>query len=138
MFTEPKSGWTNLQLGCFESRASYLTDIPMDCLDAFIYALENNKPITIFFDAEGWDFHLISSYYGSYIISNENDESDLCLINGSFKELARELVEDIEKYLDGWINWEWFSLDEEDEFNERKEELNNKLLILKGLIEKTL
>jgi hypothetical protein len=137
MFTEPKHGWTNLQLGCFESRASYLTDIPMDCLDGFIYALSTNNPITIFFDAEGWDFHLVSSYYESYIISNENDESDLYLIEGSFKELAKELIGDIEKYFDSWLHWEYFDLDEEDELKERKEKLNNKLLILKGLVEKT-
>lgn len=133
MFTKPKHGWTNLQLGCFESRASYLTDIPMDCLNAFIYALSNNKPITIYFDAEGWDFHLVSSYYESYIISNKNEESDLYLIEGSFRELAKELVKDIEKYLEDWIYWECYK-DNEDEFKDRKSELNKKLLELKKLI----
>lgn len=137
MFTEPKHGWTDLKLGCFESRASYLTDIPIDCLDVFIYALQSNSPATIYFDAEGWDFHLISSYYESYIISNKNEKSDLYLIKGSFKELAKELIEDIEKYFDGWINWECYKSDNEDELKERRELLNSKLKSLKILIDKS-
>ena len=52
MLTKPKHGWTNLQIGDFTERVSYLTDISNDCLDAFIYALHTGNPAVIFFDAE--------------------------------------------------------------------------------------
>lgn len=131
MFTKPEHGWTNLQLGNFSERASYLTDIPIDCLDAFIYALENNSPIAIYFDAEGWDYHLVSSYYESYIIISK-DGFDLMGIEGNFKDLAKELVNDIEIYFEDWVCWE-FSFSK-DEFEERANIINDKLLILKSLI----
>jgi len=53
MLAKPEHGWVNVQLEGFSERASYMTDIPNDCLDAFIYALQNNSPTVIFFDAEG-------------------------------------------------------------------------------------
>jgi len=131
MFTKPEHGWTNLQLGNFSDRASYLTDIPIDCLDAFIYSLENNSPIAIYFDAEGWDYHLVSSYYESYIVVSK-DKTDLFLIDGNIRDLAKELINDIEMYFDDWVNWEHPF--DKNEFIERKNIINDKLTILKSLI----
>jgi hypothetical protein len=132
MFTKPKHGWTNLQFKDFSERASYLTDIPIECLDAFIYSLQNNSPVTIYFDAEGWDYYLVSFYYKSYIVINK-EQPKLIIIDKDHKKLAKELTEDIEKYLDGWVYWECYK-DDEDEFKERRIELNRKLLELKELI----
>lgn len=52
MLTIPKAGWTNVEIGKFKGRASYLTDIPFECLDAFTFALTYNMPMSIWFDAE--------------------------------------------------------------------------------------
>jgi len=116
MFTIPKHGWTNLQIGDFTERASYLTDIPNDCLDAFTYALKNNKPVVVFFDAEGWDFHLIASYYQSYIIIDK-DDTKVYVIEKNIKELAKELYNDINNNFDGWLNWDFYDTVEEREEN---------------------
>jgi hypothetical protein len=134
MFTKPEHGWTNLQLGDFSERASYLMDIPNDCLDAFIYAIQNHVPAAVYFDAEGWDFHLISSYYQTYIILDK-DNVKTFLIDKSFNELAKELIDDIESYFNEWINWECYR-DEDDNvyINDRKNTLDEKLSILKSLI----
>jgi len=119
MFTIPKHGWTNLQIGDFSERASYLTDIPNDCLDAFTYALQNNKPTVIFFDAEGWDFHLVATYYESYIILDK-DDTKVYTIKKTILELARELYEDINNNLNDWLNW-----DMDDTVGEREENKRN-------------
>ena len=107
MFTIPRNGWTNLNFDKISLRASYLTDIPNDCLDAFIYALKTNNPAIIFFDAEGYDFHLISSYYRSYIIVDKEDNNvDTYVIEKGIIELAKELVNDIQRGYDDWLNWD--------------------------------
>ena len=118
MLTKPKAGWTILQIGDFMERASYLTDIPNDCLDAFIHALQNNTPAVIFFDAEGWDFHLIASYYQSYVIVDK-EEATVYLIEKNIKELAKELYNDINNNFDDWLNWDFYNSVEEREENKR-------------------
>jgi hypothetical protein len=135
MFSKPKHGWTNLELGDFSERASYLTDIPNDCLDAFIYAMKNNVPATIFFDAEGWDFHLVSSYYQTYIILDKENVKTF-VVDKDFKKIAKELINNIESYFDEWVNWEWYEGEDEIYINDRKKSLREKLLILKSLVEK--
>ena len=118
MFTTPIHGWTHLQLENFSERASYLTDVPNDCLDAFIYALQTNNPAVVYFDAEGFDYHLISSFYRSYIVMDrENNDVDTYIIEKGIIELAKELVSDIEKDFDDWLNWECYDDGEYAEVN---------------------
>lgn len=133
MFTTPEHGWTNLQLGDFSQRASYLTDIPNDCLDAFIHALQNNVPAIVYFNAEGWDFYLVSSYYQTYIIL-DIDNVKTFVIDKNKNNLAKELINDIEKYLEEWVNWECYDDKEETEIEKRRNELKEKLSILKSLL----
>ena len=129
MFTIPKHGWVNLQINDLSKRASYLTDIPNDCLDAFIYALQNNAPTVVFFDAEGWDFHLVTSYYQSYIIVDK-DDTKLYVIEKNILELARELYEDINNNLNDWLNWDMKEDETKEERRENKERLLTKLSLL--------
>lgn len=126
MLTKPKHGWTNLQIGDFTERASYLTDIPNDCLDAFIHALQNNSPAVIFFDAEGWEFHLVASYYQSYIVVDKSD-TKVYVIEKNIKELAKELYEDINNNFDDWLSWDIYEDDTDEERKEKKEKLMIKL-----------
>jgi len=118
MFTKPQDGWTHLNFENFSERASYLTDVPNDCLDAFIYALQTNNPAVVYFDAEGYDYHLISSYYRSYIIRDKEDNKvNIHVIEKGIIELAKELVSDIEKDFDDWLNWECYDDGEYAEVN---------------------
>jgi len=118
MLTTPQDGWTYLQLENFSEHASYLTDVPNDCLDAFIYALRTNNPAIVYFDAEGFDFHLVSSYYRSYIIRDREDNSvDTYVIEKDIIELAKELVNDIQRDFDDWLNWESYDDGEYAEVN---------------------
>jgi len=106
MLSKPKYGWTEFKLGDFKSRASYLTNIPQDCIDAFIYGLKNHKPITIFFDAEGYEFYLVSDYYSSYIILDD-EETTVYYINKGIKEIAKKFVHDIERNYEAWQLWDF-------------------------------
>ena len=36
MFSKPKAGWVDINIGNYEISASYLTDIPMDFLNSLI------------------------------------------------------------------------------------------------------
>jgi len=124
MLTKPEDGWVNVQLEGFSERASYMTDIPNDCLDAFIYALQNNLPTVIFFDAEGWDFNLVASWYQSYVILDK-DNVKVFEIKKDLFELANELYEDINNNLNDWLNWDY--VDDEEELKEYREKLITKL-----------
>jgi len=109
MLTKPLHGWTNISVDNFSERASYLTDIPNDCLDAFIYALKTNNPAVVFFDAEGYEFHLVSSYYRSYVIIDKEDNTvETYTIDKNIIKLAKELIDDIENYFEEWLNWEYY------------------------------
>jgi len=126
MLTKPVHGWTHLQFKNFSERASYLTDIPNDCLDAFIHALQTNNPAIVYFDAEGFDYHLISSFYRSYIIRDkEGNKVDIYVIEKDILELAKELIDDIQKDFDAWLNWESYDDGEYVEVN--KEVFKEKL-----------
>ena len=130
MLTKPVHGWTHLQFKNFSERASYLTDIPNDCLDAFIHALQTNNPAIVYFDAEGFDYHLISSFYRSYIIRDKEDNKvDIYVIEKDILELAKELIDDIQKDFDAWLNWESYDDGEyievnRDVFKEKLSRLN--------------
>jgi len=126
MFTKPEHGWINLQIEDFSERASYMTDIPNECLDAFIYALQNNTPAVVFFDAEGYEFHLVASYYGSYIIVDK-DNAKLYTVSKNIYALAKELYDDIKNNLDEWTNWYLDEVDTEEERIKYREGLETKL-----------
>jgi len=137
MLGEPKYGWTNIKIGGkdgFHGGASYLDNVPVICLNAFIGSFENGTPASIEFDAEGWSFILTATSFGAYVIVHKDkDPSILYFENTDRIKLAKELVEDIEKYMDSWILWNPSS-DEEDESLEQKQTIEKKLERLKILI----
>lgn len=134
MFTKPKNGWTSLKLGNFEDRASYMTDVPNDCLDAFIQALEYYDPCTIYFDAEGWDYFLIIHHSQSYIVHCKNETPEVFVIDLTNEQLAQKLIDNIELYLDEWAGW--LCYDDNIDLEANKTDLLNKISILKNLIKK--
>ncbi|MBQ3421517.1 MAG: hypothetical protein IJH34_07570, partial [Romboutsia sp.] len=106
MLSIPKYGWTNVTIEEFEGVASYLTDVPIDCLISFINALENNDiPASIFFDEEGSYFTVVSRMYETYIIVEREEQPELITINKSTISLAKELIYDIESNLEEWVLW---------------------------------
>lgn len=140
MLSKPYAGWTNVAIGEFKGNASYLTDVPMDCLIAFINALEYYIPASVFFDEEGSEFTLVVGFNGVYVIS-EREETRLISVDRRFLDIARELVKDIEDNLEDWVLWDidcYYSEEDDEEYktflDERRSILTERLSKLKELI----
>ncbi|MEG1564711.1 MAG: hypothetical protein RR365_13440 [Bacteroides sp.] len=139
MLIEPKYGWVTVSIGNWMDRASYLTDVPIDALDAFISSYNRWQPATIKFDAEGWEYIVVIDDYETYIIDyfhdgNLYDKPVLTTVKISKGELAKELVNDIQSHFDEWVNW--CSNDSgTEELPKYEQTLRDKLKTLKDLID---
>lgn len=137
MFSKPEYGWTNFELGGFKGRCSYLTDVPVDCLDAFIGLLKDNISASVFFDEEGSDFTLEVSKDEVYIIVDRDSVSKVAL-SISYIPVIQEFIKDMETYLNDWAIWNivdnWDGSYESKEFKDSKANLEVKLKELKKLL----
>lgn len=136
MLSKPKYGWTDITLGDFTGRGSYLTDIPIDLLNAFINALRDFIPASVFFNEEGSEFTLVSHYDGTYIIVEREDKPELISVDIRFIELIKEVINDIESDIKGWADWMCYCDLTVEELAERENLLKIKIEELKNLLEK--
>lgn len=101
MISNPKNGWCDFNLGDFHGTPSYLTNVPIDLLIAFKEYLYLGAGIC-WFDEEGAEFTLVMTPYSLFIIEEKDkpvlhDFSDM-----NIKELALEVVTDVESNIDKW------------------------------------
>lgn len=134
MLSIPKHGWVNLSIGDWEDRASYLTDVPNDLLDALIEKLNNWKPVCVSFDAEGWEYILVIDSFTVHVIESE-DEHKLYSFDISAKELAEEVYKDISENLNAWSWWD-YATDTEEQRLKEEENLKKKLKALRKALDK--
>lgn len=107
MLSIPKAGWARVSIGDFSSRASYIRDVPVECLKAMISSYENNLPAVMKFDAEGWEYIVVVDDFKTHIISDDCEEGyAFSTIEIKKDDLARELVDDIKLHLNGWAIWD--------------------------------
>ena len=133
MISNPKYGWCNFDLKVFHGTPSYLTDVPVDLLNAFIQYHTTGTGIA-WFDEEGTEFTLVITPYSLFIIEEKNEPvlHDFSEIN--IDNLEKELIEDIEKDLIGWS--EFVTNDDREEVIIHRDEIRNKIAILKELTSK--
>ena len=140
MLENPSCGWVKIHLGDFCDRASYLTDVIYDILEALIHVLNRKGSASVYFDAEGWEWYIVFTWYETFIIdypyrTNEeyinsvDDNPELTVIDMHIEDIAKEVIKDFEKDYDEWIHWL-----PEDESEERTKELNKMIDKLKKLI----
>ena len=101
-----ESGWCTVVLGDFSSRASCLTDVPLDCIEAAIHAIEFHMPFCVRFDAEGWDFYVVSDVCNTYVIVEKNDT--IFYSCGSVigkDDIALQIYKDISEDFDKWVDF---------------------------------
>lgn len=130
MISNPKYGWCDFDLKSFHGSPSYLTDIPVDLLNAFIQYHTTGTGMA-WFDEEGTEFTLVITPYSLFVIE-EKDEPvlhDFSEIN--IGNLEKELIEDIEKDLTGWS--EFITDDDREEVITHRDEIRNKIAMLKEL-----
>lgn len=106
MLSTPKAGWCELKIGNFKGTPSYLTDVPVDLLTAFIHYYKKGIG-TAFFDEEGSEFNLLLSNYSAYIIyvDHENKTTLYEFPDVDIDNLAKELISDIKSNVDSWANF---------------------------------
>ena len=133
MISNPKHGWSNFDLKTFHGTPSYLTDVPVDLLNAFIQYHTTGTGIA-WFDEEGTEFTLVITPYSLFVIEEKNKPvlHDFSEIN--IDNLEKELIEDIEKDLIGWS--EFITSDNREEVIMHRDEIRNKIAILKELTSK--
>ena len=133
MISNPKYGWCNFDLKSFHGSPSYLTDVPVDLLNAFIQYRTTGTGIA-WFNEEGTEFTLVITPYSLFIIEEKDkpvlhDFSEIKINN-----LEKELIEDIEKDLIGWS--EFITSDDREEVIMHRDEIRNKIAMLKELTSK--
>jgi hypothetical protein len=146
MLSNPKCGWVDVIIESntiepFVGYASYLTEVPLDCLDNMIFALENYSDFITSFDAEGWMYKVIADEYRTYVIVERDKPELLIFDNKDIFDLANEIVDDISKDIDEWSRWSC-SIDIDDDGNliqsqveDYKNTLLEKIDTLKKVIE---
>ena len=132
MISNPKHGWCDFELRKFKGSPSYLTDVPVDLLDAFIGYYTNGMGMA-WFDEEGTEFTLVINPYSLYIIEEKeksilHDFSEMII-----EKLARELIDDIEKDLTGW-SVEFVITDDQEEITQHRNEIRQRIAKLKKLM----
>lgn len=130
MISNPKHGWSNFDLKSFHGSPSYLTDVPVDLLNAFIQYHTTGTGIA-WFDEEGTEFTLVITPYSLFVIEEKDkpvlhDFSEIKINN-----LEKKLIEDIEKDLIGWS--EFITSDDREEVIMHRDEIRNKIAMLKEL-----
>ena len=140
MLENPSCGWVKVHIGDFCDRASYLTDVIYDILEALIHVLNRKGSASVYLDAEGWEWYIVFTWYETFIIdypyrtdeeymNSIDDKPELTVIDMRIEDIAKEVIKDFEKDYDEWIHWL-----PEDESEERTKELNKMIDKLKKLI----
>lgn len=120
MINNPKNGWCTFQLGDFVGFPSYLTDVPVELLDAFLDYHEKGTGTAVF-DEEGSFFTLLLTKYNNGIfVIEEKDETVLHDFSDmDVEELEKELLTDIKRDFLSWVNE--FVVMEEDASQHKKD-----------------
>lgn len=130
MLSNPRYGWCNFKLGDFKGRPSYLTDVPVDILDAFI-SYHTNRCGIAYFDEEGSSFILIFSPYSVFIIEEKDKPILHCYDDIDINNLENELINDIESNIDKWAT-EFVTSDIKQEIKQHKTNIEMKVNMLKN------
>lgn len=143
MISNPKHGWCDFKIEddnnhVFFGTPSYITNVPVDLLQAFLDYKINSQGMA-WFDEEGTEFTLVLNPYSMFVI-DENEDYEGCKSSlYDFSELnidnlIKELIQDIESDLDKWSMFDCDYNDEE-KIKVNKEHIRNLIYQLKDLVE---
>ena len=101
MLDTPKHGWSKIHIGAWSDRCSYLDDVPMKLLEAFVRCFRESEPQSVRFDAEGYEYILVFDTYQTYVITSK-DGDELTVLDVDYRTLAAECITDSRRDLDAW------------------------------------
>ena len=106
MLATPKYGWSEITIGNWHDRCSYLDDVPYRLLESVDYTNRCGRPSSVKFDAEGWEYIIVFDMYKTHIICDNDDcKYILYTVEINLKDLIRELIYDIRRDIDAWSKW---------------------------------
>lgn len=129
----PQHGWSELHMGTWSDRLSYLDDPAFDLLWAVERALRTKRPSAVKFGAEGHEYTIVFDWDNQFVIT-DRDTPELTRIEMKLKDVAAALVRDIRKGLDLWAAFPAGAEDNQSELEDRKIDLG----ILLSVVEKRL
>lgn len=109
MISNPHAGWCDFQLGAFEGHPSYITDVPIDLLQAFLDFHEKGSGSVWLDEEDRGGFSFVLNPYAMYVIEERDQVRfwDLTTLNPVAVEL--ELIADISSRLPEWALFSSFS-----------------------------
>ena len=124
MLSTTKHGWSNISIGNWSERCSYLDDVPFVLLRALEKICRTRTAEAVKFDAEGYEYIVVFDNNDVHIISNHSEQGYIYTsIVANIHDLAKELVSDIRKDIDFWSNWNDYGSMGAEEMAERKQGL---------------
>lgn len=135
IFSKPKHGWVLINIGEFKGWASYITDVPIDCIKAMKHALVAKTDFVCCFDSEAdGTFKIVSDEYRTFVIEEAETNRLYVCEDITKQDLANAFVNELTE--DIWGDWIYSDEDEEimktqyiDELNEERQKLQ---MILAG------
>lgn len=131
MISNPKHGWCDFKLGDFVGTPSYLTDIPLDLLDAFLDYHYKGRG-TAWFDEEGTEFTLVINPYSLFIIAERGNSILYDLSELNVNDLENELIKDIENDIIGWS--EFLVSDDREEIMQHRNDILQRVAKLREFV----
>lgn len=130
MITNNGHGWGTFKLGNFTGRLSYIEDVPVDLLQAFIDWHDKGSGCA-WIDEEGTGFTLVLTQYSAYVIVERGGVELIDLSELKIEEIEKELIDDIESDFEGWVKF--MPSDDIDDVMNHREAIQNHLWLLKEL-----
>lgn len=107
MISEPFCGWCDFKLGYFDGRLSYITDVPVDLLSAFINYRESGAGAAYLDGEQYGKFTFVLSYQAAYIIEDKEDSILHVFRDIDLNDLEKELMLDIYENIKRWSSSFW-------------------------------
>ena len=136
MFEKPRNGWTDILIGDFEGLGSYIQDIPMECMQAFLKGLREDAPVVLHFDEEGSEFAVQITGDTTTITTESVYGPEEYTYPLSVLTLAKEALADFEEHFTDWVEFsEEYAYFEDEEQTEKQAFFDERKEMLEALLE---
>ena len=106
MFSVPEYGRTDFSIGDKKYPLSYVTDVPIDWLNAAIYGLKHWSPFTVYGDCETTDVYCtVTEMFCHIIYEGYEIVPETYFVNLTMLDFCKALHADISKDVDAWSDW---------------------------------
>ena len=119
----PPNGWAQWMFH-EDARISYIDDMPHMILEAALKTFNNNEIFCVTFDAEGYDYTIVSyDNYDVELIMRKEEEPTIFRLNYNFGQFLSAFIDAIENDINYWVD---FSCNNDYEYVEEKIQNNVK------------